>query len=61
MVRAADSLSALFVWIGVRELGGGSRGLAVVNLGLVAAWLVIVWRLARRHRTLARPAAEVAS
>ncbi len=57
VVRAADAVSALFVWLSVRELPNTIRGLAVLNIGLVALWIGVAWRLARRHRALSRVAA----
>ena len=54
VVRVADSVSALLVWIGAHELHAGVRDFALVNLGLVVVWLAIVRSIARRHRAISR-------
>jgi len=56
MVRGADSLSAVFVWAAIYVVGIRGRGLALVNVGLVAAWIAIAILLARRHRMKSREA-----
>jgi AAA family ATP:ADP antiporter len=52
VVRAGDTLSALLVWFGVHVLDVQGRGLAWVNVALVAVWIAIALRLARRHAEL---------
>ncbi len=52
IVRFGDSLSALLVWVFVHELGMRIGGLAIVNVGLVAVWLVIAVGIAREHKKL---------
>ena len=52
VVRSADAISALFVWFAIHALGTRGRGLALMNVGLVAIWLVIAVGLARRHKLL---------
>jgi AAA family ATP:ADP antiporter len=49
VVRAADSLSALFVWVGIHELGTRGQDFAYVNVALVAVWIVVAIALARRY------------
>jgi AAA family ATP:ADP antiporter len=49
--RAGDMLQAVVVFIGV-QLAFDIRGFAVINLILVAVWLVICVGIAREHRKL---------
>jgi AAA family ATP:ADP antiporter len=49
-VRAGDTLSALVIWVGVRKVGLHGHELAVINLVLVACWLVVAALIARRAR-----------
>jgi ATP:ADP antiporter, AAA family len=60
VVRFGDSLSALLVWVGVHEIGMRVRGLAFVNVGLVAVWIVIAIGIAREHKKISKdkPTAE---
>jgi AAA family ATP:ADP antiporter len=51
-VRFGDLISALFVGIGIHQLGLDARSLAVVNLFLVGGWLAITVVIARGHRVL---------
>ena len=51
-VRTGDMSAAAFVFFATHELGLGARGFAVVNIALVAAWLVVAWRLLRENRRL---------
>ncbi len=51
-VRFGDTLSAIFVGVGIHQLGLSSRGLALVNVGLVAIWLFIVIAIAKQHRMI---------
>ena len=53
-VRTGDTVAALTIWGSLHFLGMHGRGLSVVNIGLVAVWLVIAVALVRRHRALAR-------
>jgi AAA family ATP:ADP antiporter len=50
-VRAGDVLSAVLVFAATAA-AIPSRGMAVVNLGLVALWLFVIFALLRRHRSL---------
>ena len=50
-VRAGDVLSALIVF-SAGLLALPTRGMAAVNLGLIALWLVVIVALLRRHRAL---------
>jgi AAA family ATP:ADP antiporter len=61
VVRAADSVSALMVWIGVHELGARGRSFAVVNIGLVVVWLIVGVALAKRYGVLASAAGSAPS
>lgn len=58
VVRAGDVGSAALVWLGAR-LALGVSGFAAVNLAVGLLWLLLVVRLARRHRALARNAPGV--
>ena len=49
-VRAGDTFSAVVIWIGVRQIGFHGRQLAVVNIVLVAVWLLIAAGIVRSHR-----------
>ena len=60
VVRFGDSLSALLVWVGVHEIGMRVRGLAFVNFGLVAVWIVIAIGIAREHKKISKESAEPA-
>lgn len=51
--RAGDVLSAVVVFVGARLLALETGHFAVVNLGLVAVWLVVAWIIGRRYRTMA--------
>ncbi|HEY3801066.1 MAG TPA: Npt1/Npt2 family nucleotide transporter [Kofleriaceae bacterium] len=53
-VRAGDTASALVIWIGVQGIGVRGRGLAAVNVALVAVWLGIAAGVVRLHRRRAR-------
>jgi AAA family ATP:ADP antiporter len=53
VVRAGDVGSAALVYLGT-QLALGVRGFAVANLCIGALWVLLVARLARRHRTLSR-------
>jgi AAA family ATP:ADP antiporter len=50
-VRAGDVLSAALVFAATAA-AVPARGMAVVNLGLVVAWLFVVFALVRRNRSL---------
>jgi AAA family ATP:ADP antiporter len=50
-VRAGDVLSAVLVFAATAA-AIPSRGMAVVNLARIAAWLFVVFALLRRHRSL---------
>ncbi len=51
-VRAGDVLSALLVFVGLNLLGLSTQGFALVNLGLVAVWLLVAFRIGQHHRRL---------
>ncbi len=51
VVRAGDVGSAALVWLGT-QLALGARGFAVANVLIGLLWLLLVVRLARRHRAL---------
>lgn len=52
VVRAGDVGSAALVWFGT-QLALGVQGFAVVNVCIGLLWLLLIVRLARRHRALA--------
>ena len=52
VVRAGDVGSAALVWLGT-SVALGVQGFAVANLVIGLLWVLLVVRLARRHRTLA--------
>ena len=54
VVRAGDVGSAALVWLGT-QLALGVAGFAVANVCIGLLWLLLVVRLARRHRALAGP------
>ena len=60
VVRFGDSLSALLVWVGVHQIGMRVRGLAFVNFGLVAVWIVIAIGIAREHKKISQDQAPAA-
>ncbi len=49
-VRFGDTISALVVGVGLHSLGMNVRGLAFVNVALIALWIVVVIAIARRHK-----------
>lgn len=51
-VRAGDVLSALLVFVGLNALGLSTQGFALVNLGLVAVWLLVAFRIGQHHQRL---------
>jgi len=51
-VRFGDTLSAVLVAVAIHALAFGRRSLAIVNVALVAVWLVICVAIAKRHRAL---------
>ncbi|HSM09181.1 MAG TPA: MFS transporter [Gemmatimonadota bacterium] len=52
--RAGDVLSAAVVFVGTTWLSMQTSHFALLNLALVAAWLVIAWRIGTRYRHLVR-------
>lgn len=52
--RAGDVLSAAVVFVGTTWLSMQTSHFALLNLVLVAAWLVIAWRIGTRYRQLVR-------
>ena len=57
VVRAGDVGSAALVWLG-SALALGVQGFAVANLAIGLLWVLLVARLARRHRALTAAQAE---
>ena len=53
--RAGDMLSAITVLVVVQILGLGVRGFALINLAIVALWLLIGMNLKRENQKLTRP------
>jgi AAA family ATP:ADP antiporter len=51
-VRAGDVLSAVLVFAATAA-AIPARGMAIVNVGLIAIWLAVISALIRRHRSLA--------
>jgi AAA family ATP:ADP antiporter len=51
-VRMGDVLSAALVFVGTVLLALPARGFALVNVVLVAVWLVLAWRVGRQYKTL---------
>ena len=51
-MRAGDTLSALLVFVGLNLLHFGTRGFALVNLVLVALWLLLALRIGRGYTRL---------
>jgi AAA family ATP:ADP antiporter len=51
-VRLGDLLAAFVVFAGTAWLALDASGFAMVNLCLVAVWLVLAWALVRRNRQL---------
>jgi len=49
VVRGADTLSALFVF-GATAIGLRGHGLAVINIGLIAVWIVVAIGVVRNYR-----------
>lgn len=56
-MRAGDLLQAVVVFVGVR-MALDVRGFALINLALVAVWLVLVVAIGREHRKFPAPEAE---
>ena len=53
--RAGDMLSAITILVVVQILGLGVRWFALINLAIVALWLLIATNLKRENQKLARP------
>jgi ATP:ADP antiporter, AAA family len=49
-VRFGDVAAAILVLLGVRQLGLGARDFALINVAVVAVWLLVVAAIARNHR-----------
>ncbi len=49
-VRFGDTISALVVGVGLHSLGMSVRGLAIVNVVLISAWIFVALAIARRHK-----------
>jgi AAA family ATP:ADP antiporter len=52
-VRMGDLLAAFVVFAGTAWLTLSATGFALINLGLIAVWLILAWALVRRNRQLA--------
>jgi AAA family ATP:ADP antiporter len=57
VVRGADTLSGLLVWVGSRGLGFGIGGFAAVNVVLTLVWFAIAAGIAQRYYALGAGAA----
>src|SRR5437762_6349547 len=55
VVRSGDMLSGLAVFLGTTFFAAGVRSFAVMNLVLIALWLVLAVRLVRHYRSLSAP------
>ena len=53
-VRAGDTVSALVIWIGVRQIGLRRRQLAAINVVLVLVWFAVAFGISRAARRLQR-------
>ncbi len=53
--RVGDALSAPAVFVIVEMLGLGTVAFAGFNIALVVLWLLLIWRIANRHRRLTGP------
>jgi AAA family ATP:ADP antiporter len=49
-VRIGDVLSALLVFVGTTMLALHPRGFAVVNVLIVAVWLVLAWQVGKLYQ-----------
>jgi ATP:ADP antiporter, AAA family len=56
-VRTGDLVASGIVFLGVQVLSLTTRGVALTNLALIAASLVVAWRLLAEHRRLSAEAA----
>ena len=52
--RAGDMLSAIAIVVAIQVVGLEMRGFALMNLGIVAIWLIISTSLHREHKNLTR-------
>jgi AAA family ATP:ADP antiporter len=59
-VRVGDLLQAATVFVGTTLLGLGVAGFAALNVGLVAVWLFVSYRLLRENRALGSEPEEAA-
>jgi AAA family ATP:ADP antiporter len=50
--RLGDVGSALGIFILVNRLDTGVRGVAIMNVFLVAIWLYVAWRIVKEHTAL---------
>ena len=61
-VRMGDVLSALLVFVGTALIGLQPAGFAVINTLMVAAWLLLAWRVGRAYAARSRwPGAAAAA
>lgn len=51
-VRAGDVVAALVVYFWVEQMDLGPSDVGIINLGVIAFWLVLTFFLARRYRAL---------
>ena len=57
IVRAGDVAAAVLVFVGTTWLGLGTRGFAIANLALAAAWFGAAWLVLQEYRRLRAAAA----
>jgi len=55
VVRSGDMLSGVAVFVGTTFFAAGVRSFAVMNLVLIALWLILAVRLVRYYRSLSAP------
>jgi len=58
VVRFGDTFSAIVIGFGLHALSLSVRDIALINIGLVAVWLVIVVGIVRKHKQLEDAHAE---
>lgn len=51
-VRFGDTASAAIVFVGLHMLGFGPRAFALVNIGLISAWILLNLGISREHKKL---------
>jgi hypothetical protein len=58
-MRLADVLAGLTIFIGCRLFHSSLQSMLLINLALIAFWLVAAARLAREHNRLSTKAAVI--